>query len=147
MSRDNEGRRVKPRGPVPPMVILCIISASIMVLQDHAFYPRPPTDSGEDQRLVMRPQPLDQGHELAVEGQLAAVIGGCGRGGAVSEPRRRAPLQRRHRSSRVGPGSPLLALDAGREGLETLRHRRIAAVGGLPCQRRYPPEGGIGAVL
>ena len=73
-------------GEGDPMVILRLISASIMVLQDHAFYPRPPTDSGEDQRLVMRPQPLDQGHELAVEGQLAAVIGGCGRGGAVSEP-------------------------------------------------------------
>src|SRR5882724_4602161 len=119
MSRDNKGFRVKAGGPVPPMVILCLISASIMVLQDHAFYPRPPTDSGEDQRMVIGPQPLDQGHELAVEGQLAAVIGGCYCGGAVSEPRRRAPLQRSQRPSQVRPRSPLLILDAGREGLET----------------------------
>jgi len=53
---------MKVRGPVPPMLIFCIMSASIMVLQEHAFYPRLPKYSCENQRLVMAPQPLDQGH-------------------------------------------------------------------------------------
>src|SRR5882724_7879357 len=147
MSRDNKGLRVKARGPLPPMVILCIISAAIMVLQDHAFYPRPPTDSCEDQRLVICPQPLNQGHELAIEGQPAAFIWGCCRGGAVMEARRRAPLQCSQRSSQVGPGSPLLALDAGREGVETLRDGRIASSGSIPDCLRNRLEGGIGMIL
>src|SRR5215831_15902578 len=147
MSRDNKGLRMKARGPLLPMVIFCIMSASIMVLQEHAFYPRPPIDSCENQRLVMGPQPLDQGHELAIEGQPAVFMRGCCRGGAVMEARRRASLQRSQRSSQVGPGSPLLALDAGREGLETPRHHRIASAGGIPRQYRYPPAGSIGAVL
>ena len=44
-----------------------------MVLQEHAFYPRLPKDSCENQRLVMGPQPLDQGHELAIEGQPTRI--------------------------------------------------------------------------
>src|SRR5262245_42697647 len=74
-----------------------IMSASMRALQDHALDPRPPTDSCEDQRLVIGLQPLDQGHELAIEGQPAAFIRDWCRGGAVIEPRRRAPLQRRQR--------------------------------------------------
>src|ERR1700752_359216 len=113
MSRDNRGLRMKARGPLPPMSIFCIMSASIMVVQKHAFDPRPPKYSCENQPLLMGSHPLDQGHELAIEGQPAAFIGGCCRGGAVMEARRRAPLQRSQRASQVGPGSPLLALEAG----------------------------------
>src|SRR5215813_576404 len=147
ISRDARGLRMKARGLLCLMSPCAIMSASMRALQDHAFDPRPPTNSCADQRLVRGPQPLDQGHELAIEGQPAVFMrGGC-LSGPVMEPRRRAPLQRRQRSSQVGPGLPRLTLDAGREGLETLRHRRIASVGGLPRYYRYPPEDGIGAVL
>src|SRR5215510_5975211 len=119
---------MKARDPLCLMSPGSIMSASMRAVQDHAVDPRPPTDSGEDQRLVIGLQPLDQGHELAIEGQPAVFMRGYCRGGAVIEPRRRAALQRRQRASQVGPGLPRLALEAGREGLETLRHRRLAAV-------------------
>src|SRR5262245_19178066 len=110
MSRDNKGLRVNASGPLPPMVLCCMMSASIMVLQEYAFQSRPPKYSGKNQPLLMGPQPLDQGHELAIEGQPAVFIWGYGRGGAVMEVRRRAPLQCRQRASQVGPGPPRLAL-------------------------------------